>query len=569
MRYELRLMDTLSGVGCFAAHPGPNLAFSEMLEHLRAYPLDDFMHQHMLFKLGEHRTRKFEKLIDEVQQDGKCTDPVLAALLVEACLGHERYAHLLPRLAGLDLAEISRHTPAVHIRSYLLADQPLHNAWTMRMQMNIVAHEPLAAPDQIGLDAPYAKEALPGAPKVTAQQARQRLAAALPPAKPRRPAAETIAHALEKLEEKNVFVGKEMAHKASLSPIALLRMWLVDISVTSGSMHYSLKGLQTSYGRGLALEGARASYLMEVAERVSSYASIGKRGVMGLERDCPLVHGTHAEVSATHHAMDLGKVRLEVPYAGQKLYWMPAEERFATSDQGGGLRPILVPAQFVYLFANMDEQSLFSALGSTGLASGNDMDEAKVHALGEALERDAEAVTPFDLSRCFRLAAKDEAVAKLLRDYEECNLHVWFMDCTPEFGVPCYKAIVTGRHGDVNKGMGAHLSGPRAAVSAMTEIPYPFPGPATQPAPEGLPVRLLEDLPDHSTGSAAGDLMVLEEVLVGNGYQPSYVDMTRKDLGIPVVRALVPGLEWVSDFDRFSRLSPRLYAGFLRQFGAL
>ena len=35
MRYELRLMDTLSGVGCFAAHPGPNLSFSEMLAHLR------------------------------------------------------------------------------------------------------------------------------------------------------------------------------------------------------------------------------------------------------------------------------------------------------------------------------------------------------------------------------------------------------------------------------------------------------------------------------------------------------------------------------------------------------
>jgi ribosomal protein S12 methylthiotransferase accessory factor YcaO len=243
---------------------------------------------------------------------------------------------------------------------------------------------------------------------------------------------------------------------------------------------------------------------------------------------------------------------------------MPGEERFE-----GGLRPILAPVQFVYLFCNLEEQSLFSALGSTGLASGNTMAEAKVHALGEALERDAEAVTPFDLSRCFRLTARDEGLARLLSDYQEANLNVWFMDCTSEFGVPCYKAIVLGRHGDVNKGMGAHLSGPRAAVSAMTEIPYPFPGPATLPVPEGLPVRVLEDLPDHSTGSAEGDLMVLEQVLVENGYPPTYVDLTRADLGIPVVRALVPGLEWVADFDRFSRLSPRLYANYLRQFKAL
>jgi len=564
MRYELRLMDTLSGVGCFAAHPGPNLSFSEMLEHLRQNPLDDFMHQHMLFKLGEHRTKKFEKLIEEVQKDGRCTDPVLAALLVEACLGHERFAHLLPRLSGLDLREISRHTPAVHIRSYLLDDQPLHNEWTMRMQMNIVAHEPLAAPGEIGLDAPYSKDGLPPAAKVTVAEMRQRLAPVLPKPLARRPATETSAHALEKLKEKNVFVGQEMAHKASLSPIALLRMWLVELSVRSGEMNYSLSGMQTSYGRGLEIEGARASYLMEVAERVSSYASIGRRGVMGLARACPLTYGSQEEVCANAHALDISRVRLEVPYEGQRIYWMPGEERYE-----GGLRPILAPVQFVYLFCNLEEQSLFSALGSTGLASGNTMAEAKVHALGEALERDAEAVTPFDLSRCFRLTARDERVARLLSDYQEANLNVWFMDCTSEFGVPCYKAIVVGRHGDVNKGMGAHLSGLRAAVSAMTEIPYPFPGPATLPVPEELPVRVLEDLPDHSTGSAEGDLMVLEQVLVENGYPPSYMDLTRADLGIPAVRALVPGLEWVADFDRFSRLSPRLYANYLRQFGAI
>ncbi|KAF0137532.1 MAG: hypothetical protein FD153_1660 [Rhodospirillaceae bacterium] len=39
------------------------------------------------------------------------------------------------------------------------------------------------------------------------------------------------------------------------------------------------------------------------------------------------------------------------------------------------------------------------------------------------------------------------------------------------------------------------------------------PGPLTLPVPENLPVRVLEDLPDHSVGSAEGDLMVQEETL--------------------------------------------------------
>jgi len=534
-----------------------------MLDHLRRHPLDDFMHQHLLFKLGEHRTRKVEKLMDEVRQGDRVIDPVLAALLFEACLGHERFAHLLPRMASLDAAELARHTPAVHIRSHLLPDQPLHNAWTMLMQANIVGHEPLPAPEACDLAEPYAKDELPKGPAVTAAVVRARLSASLPPAKARRPATETCAHALRQLNAKNVFLGQEMAHKASLSPVALLRMWLVELSVTSGSMNYSLSGMQTSYGRGLDMDAARASYSMEVAERVSSYASMGSRGVLGLAYDCPIVRGGFEEVSARERALDPARVRLETPYTGQSIHWMPAQERFEE-----GLRPCLVPVQFVYLFANLEEQSLFSALGSTGLASGNTLEEAKVHALAEVLERDAEAVTPFDLARCFRLEARDERIAKLLRDYEFNGMHVWFMDCTSEFGAPCYKAIVTGRHGDVNKGMGAGLSGPRAAIAAMTEIPYPFPGPATQKAPEGLPVRVLEDQPDLSTGSAEGDLMVLEETLLANGHNPIYADLTRKDLGIPVVRAIVPGLEWVSDFDRFSRLPPRLYANYLRLFGA-
>jgi ribosomal protein S12 methylthiotransferase accessory factor YcaO len=51
-----------------------------------------------------------------------------------------------------------------------------------------------------------------------------------------------------------------------------------------------------------------------------------------------------------------------------------------------------------------------------------------------------------------------------------------------------------------------------------------------------------------------------------NGLQPHYADITRGDLNIPVVRAMVPGLELMYDFDQFSRLSPRLFANYLGLF---
>lgn len=562
MRYELRLMDNVAGVGCFMAHPVQNLSFNDMVQYLREHPFDSYMHQFLLQTMGGHRTRKLEKLIDEITTGDKRGDRVLAALLYETCLAHQRYTHLLPRLTALDPAELAEATPGVHIRSHLLADQPLHIRWTALFKGNLAAHEPLPAPDESGLAMPYAPEDLPHGRTVTAAEVRERLQDTLPAPRSRKPLEETALLALERLTATGAVLGREMAHRASLSPFSLLRHWKMEIRSDNGRLNNQFQGMQTAYGRGLSLEAARASYAMEMAERYSSYASVGRKGLSGYVRDYPLIQGSFAEVSATAEALDPSSLRLEVPYAGQRLWWMEGQVRDAQ-----GTRPLLVPAQIVFLFSNLDEPDLFSALGSTGLASGNVMAEARLAGLCEVLERDAEAVRPFDLSRCFRLTAEDPQIAKLLAEYEACGIHVWFFDASDEFGIPCYKSVVLGRLGDVNKGMGCSLSGPRALVSAMTETPYPFPGPAGSPAPEGLPLRRLEDLPDLSTGSPEGDLEVLEQTLVANDLPVVSVELTRKDLGIPATRMFVPGLELVADFDQFSRLSPRLFANYLRMFG--
>jgi ribosomal protein S12 methylthiotransferase accessory factor YcaO len=57
----------------------------------------------------------------------------------------------------------------------------------------------------------------------------------------------------------------------------------------------------------------------------------------------------------------------------------------------------------------------------------------------------------------------------------------------------------------------------------------------------------------------AADLQRLESLLAVNQLPPVYVDLTRRDLAIPVVRALIPGLELMADYDRYARVSPRLY----------
>lgn len=556
MLYKLQLMDTQSGVGCFAAMPGPNLSFSEMVAQLRATPLDDYLHEFALQVLGKHRPRKVEKLIVECVRDNGQSDPVLTTLLFEACISHERLAKYLPMFKDIDPRELVQHSPSIHMRSHLLEDQPLHRKWISLFRNNIFHHQPLLSPQEAEiepLDLPQPRQTEP----TTVKTIRQRLADKLPPAKERKPLEETIAYALDALGKADAFLGPAMAHKAALSPVSRLRHWSFTTKTSNGRHSNTLQGMQTSYGRGLNEQQATASYSMEMAERFSSYANIGSRGILGCKNEYPLTHAAYEELDQP--ALDPASLGLEVPYQGQKLWWMPG----TAPDQNGTPAPMLIPVQFAYLFCNCDEQSLFSALGSTGLASGNTLAEAKVSGLLEAVERDCAATTPFDLKRCFRIASDDPEISKLLGNYMLSGIHVWFMDMTPETGIPCYKAIVTGQRGDINTGTGADLSGKRALISAMTETPYPFPGPPSAPAPADLPTRKLEDLPDHATGSADGDLMVLEHTLTANGYTPCYADLTRKDLDIPVVRALIPGLEIISDFDQFSRVSPRLYANYL------
>ena len=71
---------------------------------------------------------------------------------------------------------------------------------------------------------------------------------------------------------------------------------------------------------------------------------------------------------------------------------------------------------------------------------------------------------------------------------------------------------------------------------------------------------MLEDLPDYSLPSPRANRRLLEAVLAAHGRSPLYVDLTRKDFDIPVVRAIVPGLALTAEWDRFSRPDARLFA---------
>ena len=549
LRYALRLTNTAASTGYFACAPETPMAFQEAMAYLRAHPMDAFMHQHVL---GFITTWTPDQLFQALEATD-AGDDVAHALVLEACLMAPRFEAIRKRFSPEDAVRLTAATPLLHIRSAIQADQALHTRWIERFMENILNLEPITSQNIEDLDLP---SPTPPAARVDAVFSRLGLQAS---ATDDDPEAAIAIHdeALSRLQKRDILDGPEMRHAASLSPIALMRQWLFSHRIRQGALNYTFIGPQTSYGRGLHLESARAACVMEVVERWSSYASIDGSRITGLANPAELVVARYSELAGEDVAtLDPNRLALEAPYDDAPLVWITG-----TGITAGGVRTIRVPLQCVYLFANYDEPALFSALGSTGLATGRTPAHAKLSGLLEVIERDADLTRVFRWEDCFFVASDVPSVQRLLDDYRGQGIHVFFQDITHDTGIPCYRCFVIAQDGSVARGTAGHLDGRRAIMSAMTETPHPYPAdmPSQMP-PQHLPFRQLEDLPCYGTGHAETDLALVETVLVQNDYEPISVDMTTAALAYPVYRMIVPGMEIMSDFDGFSRVSPRLWA---------
>ncbi len=548
MRYILQPIRTAGGTGFFAPQPEGDPDWPTALRQLRRIPLDSFLHQYLLRLLLALPAAQR----DALARNAESGDTLVQALLAEArYLAEEPETGVRPASEADDAALIAA-TPLIFLRHRRMADREWHRYWIGKLAANILEHKPLALFGEEGHRLP------PLSPGETTGKSME--IASIPPCA-QAPAdnlpdiGEIIRTAHQRLAAHQILVSSEMRHESSLSPVALMRQWRLERRVQSGTLNYRLGGFMTAYGRGLALDQARVSCLMEIVERYSAFGEFQEEVVAGHAVPVPLRHGRSEELRQSGlRVLNIEDLELEAPCRDAALYWRPAR----IVEPSGGAE-IWVPAQCVYLFCNLDEPDLFSALGSTGLAAGRTMAEACLSALLEIVERDAVSTTLFDPADCFTLDAEDSRLKELFAHYRQLGIRIQFQDLTGALGIPCYKCFVIDSQGQIAKGTGAHLDGRRALLSALTETMYPYPNaPASHPGLQDLPMRPLSDLPDHACGSVAGDLDRVERLLTANGFSPIYADLTRSDLGLPAVRAIVPGLTVMADFDRFSPLTKRL-----------
>lgn len=341
---------------------------------------------------------------------------------------------------------------------------------------------------------------------------------------------------------------------------ALVAPHLLRVGITRVTDHTGLDGL------GIPVFGA-----VRPVARCNHYA-LGKGVSPLLSRISACMEGLevwHAEGSEPDvHAMTRG----ELLHAGSSVVSPDWFSRGSGPRIGDEVRldwvrgttlwdgPAWVPHDAVRL--DRERQRLLPA-STNGLASGNTRNEAVLHGLLEICERDAIAtfLTAFRCRRIELTSVSDIECRGLLDAYATRGFEVVLLDVTNDLGVPTVLAFVRSAPDDwLFCGAGAHLNLAIATSRALTEAAQlrlivrlgirddvddrfdQSPGLTSMSVPGWVPTRIFGETPADETRSLASDVSYVHALLRRRrGIDPIIVDLTRSDMGIPVVKVLAPG----------------------------
>jgi ribosomal protein S12 methylthiotransferase accessory factor len=261
-----------------------------------------------------------------------------------------------------------------------------------------------------------------------------------------------------------------------------------------------------------------------------------------------------------------------VPFdENRPLEWSPVH-----SLTGGPTRYMLT-MQHYYFYPKRPE-TLYCWADSNGSAAGTCAEDALLQGLMELFERDAVAMWWYNRvpRPAVDLASSDDPFVARCRDvYRRLDRDLWVLDVTNDLGVPVHVAVSrrTDKPAeDILMAFGAHLDPAIALRRALTELNqflpavadvtadgagYRFPDPVQMrwwstarlaghpylaPDPAAPPVRLPAPSGTGPDRDIAAALRRAIGVCAAAGLDVYALDMTRPDIGLPVMKAVVPGL---------------------------
>jgi ribosomal protein S12 methylthiotransferase accessory factor len=346
----------------------------------------------------------------------------------------------------------------------------------------------------------------------------------------------------------------EMARRAATT-VGITRVADITRLDTIGICTYqavrpAAKTLSVSQGKGVTPELAILSALMEaielwhVEQPMTPAASAASRDIEHL--GYPVEALALSAPSILHDALPLDWVRARSLLDGTETL-VPVDVVRLSLEQKAGWNP---PVFFE---------------STNGLASGNTLVEATLHALYEVIERDAmtAAVTNGgDRGVCvdprtLESALVDEFCSMIER--AGVGLEVRYVPSATE--LPCFLAWISGEDYPAEMyGFGCHLNAEIALTRAITEaaqtrlsyiagarddLRHDVDDAGTKrrrlPQTEGAHVKELIADPVRQASLLDTLGYVVERATAAFGHAPMVVDLSRKDVGVPVVKVVAPG----------------------------
>ncbi|AFZ16922.1 TOMM precursor leader peptide-binding protein [Allocoleopsis franciscana] len=216
---------------------------------------------------------------------------------------------------------------------------------------------------------------------------------------------------------------------------------------------------------------------------------------------------------------------------------------------------------------------------SNGCAAGNTIEEAILQGFMELVERDCVALWWYNQVKRPKvdLDSFDEPYFQSLKDYyQTLNRELWVLDITSDLNIPAFAAIsrrTDRKVEDIILGYGAHFDPQLAIQRSLTEINQILPSVlsanadgSTQYTPSADPLALdwwktatLENqpylVPDESvvpkvsadypqlwSDDLREDVLLCNQIAEKHGMELLVLDQTRPDIGLKVVKVIVPGM---------------------------
>ena len=236
-----------------------------------------------------------------------------------------------------------------------------------------------------------------------------------------------------------------------------------------------------------------------------------------------------------------------------------------------------LPTAMLYHMAAEQRCATDLIADSNGCAAGNTLEEAVLQGFYELVERDAFAIWWYNRLRmpAVDLASfEDEYLASASDHYARYERDLWMLDVTADIGIPTFVALSRRPDApteDIIYGAGTHADPRIAALRAICELnqcltwlPRPGAGDGRpmiddptalwwwrtarladcswlQPAADA-PLKKGSQYPLIDSTDTREDVEYCRGLVEAKGMELLVLDQTRPDVGMPVVRVIVPGM---------------------------